>query len=451
VNMPVPKWTASLNGSMKGKKIGIPKEYRVDGIPAEIDALWTKGAQWLKDQGAEIVEVSLPHTKYALATYYIVAPAECSSNLARYDGVRFGLRVDNGGSLIDMYKATRAAGFGKEVRRRIMIGTYVLSAGYYDAYYNKARRVRARIAEDFAKAFEQCDALLTPTAPSTAFVVGANEDDPVKMYLNDIFTIPASLAGLPGMSVPAGLGSDGLPLGLQIIGKAFDEQTVLDVGLAIEQARPVQRPAQLHGGLKRVGQARSMGFENTIIALIGFPGVGKYTIAKELARLMPAMVVDNHYCNNVIFPLAGHGWGDRCADQVWDQIDKVRQVVMETIATISPSEASFIFTGVLRDTDDSDFATYQLWASTAAQRKALFVPVVLACEAAENQRRVVSEGRAERMKLTKPEMIAHIHATEQLLTPTHAHCLQLETTHLSVEQTVAQIMSHVEALNHANA
>lgn len=236
VNMPVPKWTASLNGSMKGKKIGIPKEYRVDGIPAEIDALWTKGAQWLKDQGAEIVEVSLPHTKYALATYYIVAPAECSSNLARYDGVRFGLRVDNGGSLIDMYKATRAAGFGKEVRRRIMIGTYVLSAGYYDAYYNKARRVRARIAEDFAKAFEQCDALLTPTAPSTAFVVGANEDDPVKMYLNDIFTIPASLAGLPGMSVPAGLGSDGLPLGLQIIGKAFDEQTVLDVGLAIEQA-----------------------------------------------------------------------------------------------------------------------------------------------------------------------------------------------------------------------
>jgi aspartyl-tRNA(Asn)/glutamyl-tRNA(Gln) amidotransferase subunit A len=236
VNMPVPKWTASLNGSMKGKKIGIPKEYRVDGIPTEIDALWTKGAQWLKDQGAEIVEVSLPHTKYALATYYIVAPAECSSNLARYDGVRFGLRVDNGGSLIDMYKATRAAGFGKEVRRRIMIGTYVLSAGYYDAYYNKARRVRARIAEDFAKAFEQCDALLTPTAPSTAFVVGANEDDPVKMYLNDIFTIPASLAGLPGMSVPAGLGSDGLPLGLQIIGKAFDEQTVLDVGLAIEQA-----------------------------------------------------------------------------------------------------------------------------------------------------------------------------------------------------------------------
>lgn len=194
-----------------------------------------------------------------------------------------------------------------------------------------------------------------------------------------------------------------------------------------------------------------MGFENTIIALIGFPGVGKYTIAKELARLMPAMVVDNHYCNNVIFPLAGHGWGDRCADQVWDQIDKVRQVVMETIATISPSEASFIFTGVLRDTDDSDFATYQLWASTAAQRKALFMPVVLACEATENQRRVVSEGRAERMKLTKPEMIAHIHATEQLLTPTHAHCLQLETTNLSVEQTVAQIMSHVEALNHANA
>lgn len=193
-----------------------------------------------------------------------------------------------------------------------------------------------------------------------------------------------------------------------------------------------------------------MGFENTIIALIGFPGVGKYTIAKELARLMPAMVVDNHYCNNVIFPLAGHGWGDRCADQVWDQIDKVRQVVMETIATISPSEASFIFTGVLRDTDDSDFATYQLWASTATKRQALFVPVVLTCDLAENQRRVVSEGRAELMKLTKPEKIAHIHETERVLIPTHTHSLQLETTNLSVEQVVAQIMAHVEALNYAN-
>lgn len=236
VDMPVPEWVKNLAPQVKGKRIGIPKEYRVDGIPAEIDALWMKAAQWLKEAGAEIVEVSLPHTKYALATYYIVAPAECSSNLARYDGVKFGLRVDNGGSLADMYKATRGAGFGKETRRRILVGTYVLSAGYYDAYYSKALKVRARIAEDFAKAFETCDALLTPTAPSSAFVIGANEDDPVKMYLNDIFTIPASLAGLPCMSVPAGLGSDGLPLGLHIIGKPFDEQTVLNVGQALETA-----------------------------------------------------------------------------------------------------------------------------------------------------------------------------------------------------------------------
>lgn len=237
VDMAVPEWAKLLAPKVKGMKIGIPKEYRVDGIPAEIDALWMRGAEWLKAAGAEIVEVSLPHTKYALATYYIVAPAECSSNLARYDGVKFGLRVEGqGNALSDMYKATRAAGFGKEVKRRILVGTYVLSAGYYDAYYSKALKVRARIAEDFAKAFETCDALLTPTAPSTAFVIGANEDDPVKMYLNDIFTIPASLAGLPCMSVPAGLGSDGLPLGLHIIGKPFDEQTVLNVGQAIEEA-----------------------------------------------------------------------------------------------------------------------------------------------------------------------------------------------------------------------
>jgi aspartyl-tRNA(Asn)/glutamyl-tRNA(Gln) amidotransferase subunit A len=237
VDMAVPEWAKLLAPKVKGMKIGIPKEYRVDGIPAEIDALWMRGAEWLKAAGAEIVEVSLPHTKYALATYYIVAPAECSSNLARYDGVKFGLRVDGqGNALSDMYKATRAAGFGKEVKRRILVGTYVLSAGYYDAYYSKALKVRARIAEDFAKAFETCDALLTPTAPSTAFVIGANEDDPVKMYLNDIFTIPASLAGLPCMSVPAGLGADGLPLGLHIIGKPFDEQTVLNVGQAIEEA-----------------------------------------------------------------------------------------------------------------------------------------------------------------------------------------------------------------------
>ncbi len=236
VNLPVPEWTRNISANLKGKKIGIPKEYRVDGIPAEIDAMWMKGVEWLKAHGAEVVEVSLPHTKYALPVYYIIAPAECSSNLARYDGVRFGLRVDPGGSLADMYKATRAAGFGKEVRRRILIGTYVLSAGYYDAYYNKALRVRAKIAEDFTKAFETVDAILTPTAPSTAFEVGVNDDDPVKMYLNDIFTIPASLAGLPGMSVPAGLAQDGLPLGLQIIGKPFDEQTVLNVGQAIEDA-----------------------------------------------------------------------------------------------------------------------------------------------------------------------------------------------------------------------
>lgn len=236
VDMPVPDWVKKLAPQVKGKKIGIPKEYRVDGIPAEIDALWMKAADWLKAAGAEIVEVSLPHTKYAVPTYYIIAPAECSSNLARYDGVRFGLREKADGSLIDMYKATRRAGFGKEVRRRILVGTYVLSAGYYDAYYNKALCVRAKIAEDFRKAFEQVDALLTPTAPSTAFVIGANEDDPVKMYLNDIFTIPASLAGLPCMSVPGGLGSDGLPLGLHIIGKPFDEQTVLDVSLALEEA-----------------------------------------------------------------------------------------------------------------------------------------------------------------------------------------------------------------------
>ena len=236
INQAVPNWVANLSAQVKGKKIGIPKEYRVDGIPAEIDALWMKAADWLRAAGAEVVEVSLPHTKYAVPTYYIIAPAEASSNLARYDGVRFGLRVDRGGNLNDMYKATRGEGFGAEVRRRILIGTYVLSAGYYDAYYIKALKVRAKIAEDFRQAFEQVDALLTPTAPSTAFAIGENEDDPVKMYLNDIFTIPASLAGLPCMSVPAGLGADGLPLGMQIIGKPLDEQTVLNVGLAVEQA-----------------------------------------------------------------------------------------------------------------------------------------------------------------------------------------------------------------------
>ena len=235
-NLPVPDWTGLLKADVKGLRIGIPKEYNVDGIPAEIASMWQQGMTWLKDAGATIVDVSLPHTKYALPTYYIIAPAECSSNLARYDGVRYGLRVDNGGNLNEMYESSRAEGFGNEVKRRILIGTYVLSAGYYDAYYVKAQKIRRLILQDFQQAFEKCDALLTPTAPSAAFAIGENEDDPIKMYLNDVFTVPASLAGLPGMSVPAGLDKDGLPLGLQIIGKAWDEQTVLNVSRAIEEA-----------------------------------------------------------------------------------------------------------------------------------------------------------------------------------------------------------------------
>ena len=194
------------------------------------------GIAWLKDAGAEIVEVSLPHTKYALPTYYIIAPAEASSNLARYDGVRYGKRVQpEQGGLADMYEATRAAGFGAEVKRRIMIGTYVLSAGFYDAYFNQAQKVRALIARDFERAWESCDLLLTPTAPSAAFGLGEKTADPLSMYLNDVFAVPASLAGLPAMSVPAGLDGQGLPLGLQIIGRALDEQSVLNAGLAIEQ------------------------------------------------------------------------------------------------------------------------------------------------------------------------------------------------------------------------
>ncbi len=246
LDLPVPDWAGSLSGNLKGKKVGIPKEYRVDGMPAEIEALWEQGIAWLKDAGAEVVEVSLPHTKYALPAYYIIAPAEASSNLARYDGVRYGLRdlPDNAG-LQDMYAATRAAGFGAEVKRRIMIGTYVLSAGFYDAYYNQAQKVRTLIARDFDTAWESCDLLLTPTAPSAAFALGEKSADPLSMYLNDVFTVPSSLAGLPAMSVPGGLDGQGLPLGLQIIGKALDEQSVLDAGLAIEQragfaARPEQ-------------------------------------------------------------------------------------------------------------------------------------------------------------------------------------------------------------------
>ncbi|MDX3910385.1 MAG: Asp-tRNA(Asn)/Glu-tRNA(Gln) amidotransferase subunit GatA [Sphingobium sp.] len=236
LDLPVPAWEQGLSSDLKGKRVGIPKEYRVDGMPAEIDALWEKGIAFLKDAGAEIVEVSLPHTHYALPTYYIIAPAEASSNLARYDGVRFGQReLPEGAGLQDMYAATRAAGFGPEVKRRIMIGTYVLSAGYYDAYYTQAQKVRTLISRDFDRAWESCDLLLTPTAPSAAFALGEKQADPLAMYLNDVFTVPASLAGLPAMSVPGGLDAQGLPLGLQIIGKALDEQTVLNAGLAIEE------------------------------------------------------------------------------------------------------------------------------------------------------------------------------------------------------------------------
>jgi aspartyl-tRNA(Asn)/glutamyl-tRNA(Gln) amidotransferase subunit A len=236
VDVPVPDYEAGLDAGLKGLRVGIPREYRVDGAPPEIDALWAKGAEWLKTQGAEIVEVSLPHTKYALAAYYIVAPAEASSNLARYDGMRYGHRTECSGDLLELYERSRAEGFGREVRRRIMIGTYVLSAGYYDAYYLRAQKVRSLIASDFSEAFKRCDVLLAPATPSAAFALGAKTADPVSMYLNDVFTVPVNLAGLPGISVPAGLSSEGLPLGLQIIGKAFDEAAVLRAGRAIERA-----------------------------------------------------------------------------------------------------------------------------------------------------------------------------------------------------------------------
>ena len=241
LDLPVPQWEANLSADIRGKRIGIPKEYRIEGVPAEIDRAWDQGIAWLRDAGAEIVEVSLPHTRYALPTYYIIAPAEASSNLARYDGVKYGLRElpevasGAGAGLADMYNATRAAGFGAEVKRRIMIGTYVLSAGFYDAYFNQAQKVRALIARDFQNVWETCDLLLTPTAPSAAFGLGEKSDDPIAMYLNDVFAVPASLAGLPAMSVPAGLNEQGLPLGLQIIGKPLDEQGVLNAGLALEQ------------------------------------------------------------------------------------------------------------------------------------------------------------------------------------------------------------------------
>ena len=235
LDLSVPQWETNLSSDLKGKRVGIPKEYRIDGVPAEINTLWDRGIEWLKDAGATPVEISLPHTKYALPTYYIIAPAEASSNLARYDGVRYGLReVPDGGNLDAMYSATRAEGFGAEVKRRVMIGTYVLSAGFYDAYFTKAQKVRALIKQDFATAFESCDVIITPTAPSAAFGIGETTD-PLAMYLNDVFAVPASLAGLPAMSVPGGLDGQGLPLGLHLIGKELDEQTVLNAGLAIEE------------------------------------------------------------------------------------------------------------------------------------------------------------------------------------------------------------------------
>jgi aspartyl-tRNA(Asn)/glutamyl-tRNA(Gln) amidotransferase subunit A len=236
LDMPVPDWSALLDANMAGKRVGIPREYRMDGTDPDVLASWDQGIAWLKDAGTTVVDISLPHTKYALPAYYIVAPAEASSNLARYDGVRYGLRdLPDGAGLQDMYAATRAAGFGDEVKRRILIGTYVLSAGFYDAYYTQAMKVRTLIRNDFDAAFAQCDVILAPTTPTAAFALGEKSDDPLAMYLNDVFSVPASLAGLPAMSVPAGLNAEGLPLGLQLIGRPFDEQGVLNAGLAIER------------------------------------------------------------------------------------------------------------------------------------------------------------------------------------------------------------------------
>ena len=223
-----------LNENIKGKKIGIPKEYRVDGMPKEIEDLWEKGIKIIKDNGGDVIDISLPNTNYALPTYYIVAPAEASSNLARYDGVKYGFR-SKGENLIDMYEKTRSEGFGDEVKRRIMIGTYVLSSGYYDAYYLKAQKVRRLIKNDFDEAYKKVDAILTPSTPSSAFKIGEKLNDPVSMYLNDIFTVPINLAGLPAISIPAGHDNNGFPLGLQIIGKAFDEQNILNIAYSIEK------------------------------------------------------------------------------------------------------------------------------------------------------------------------------------------------------------------------
>ena len=245
---PLPDLMAALDKGVKGMKIGVPSEYVMDGMDGEVVALWEKGQAWLRDAGAELVEISLPHTKYALPAYYIIAPAEASSNLARYDGVRYGLRVE-ADSLDDMYGETRAAGFGDEVQRRIMIGTYVLSAGYYDAYYLKAQKVRRLIKQNFDTAYETVDAILTPATPTAAFPVGRKVDDPVTNFLNDVFTVPANLAGLPGMAVPAGLNADGLPLGLQILGRPFDEATLYSIGRVIEDSAAFDAvPSRRAGG-----------------------------------------------------------------------------------------------------------------------------------------------------------------------------------------------------------
>jgi aspartyl-tRNA(Asn)/glutamyl-tRNA(Gln) amidotransferase subunit A len=235
VDVPVPDFTAAIGQDIKGMKVGVPREYRMEGMNPEVDALWNKGVAMLKDAGAEPVDISLPHTKYALPVYYIIAPAEASSNLARYDGVRFGMREANG-NLTTMYENTRGTGFGKEVRRRILIGTYVLSAGYYDAYYVRAQRVRRKLRDDFEEAFKKCDTILTPVAPGTAFGFGEKQDDPIQMYLEDVFTVTLNLVGLPGIAVPVGLAANGLPMGLQLIGRAFDEMTLFKTASALEKA-----------------------------------------------------------------------------------------------------------------------------------------------------------------------------------------------------------------------
>ena len=236
VNIDVPKFISSCSKSIKGMKIGIPKEYKINELSSEVENIWNEGIKWIQDAGADIIEVELPHTKYALPTYYIVAPAEASANLARYDGVKYGYRKEDIKDLEEMYSMTRAEGFGDEVKRRILIGTYVLSAGYYDAYYLRAQKVRTKIVEDFNRVFNNCDAILTPTAPTGAFKIGEKNVDPVTMYMNDVFTVPASLAGLPAMSIPSGLDSNGCPLGLQLIGKGFDEETLFSVGTVIEDS-----------------------------------------------------------------------------------------------------------------------------------------------------------------------------------------------------------------------